>query len=1327
MAIDVYKPRGKTKASEPGAGVAAVYPVPIIGIVVDNIDNNHQGTIRIYPSDNLDKDATNSDNWLYCKRLAQFAGQTEATSAEDDFGEYAGNPSAYGQWNAPPDKGTKVICIFVNGDPNYGFYIGTSPETDTLSMIPAIGSAENVILNSGEADSYGGAVALPATTINTNNPEIADSPNFLTNAKPVHSYSASIMQQQGVIRDKYRGPISTSATREATSRVGWGVSTPGRPVYQGGLTDADFASRLGESPENYKIITRRGGHSLVMDDGDIIGKDQLIRLRTALGHQILMSDDGQMLSILHSNGQSYIELGKEGTVDVFATNSVNIRTQGDLNLHADETLNLNGKNVNINSSENMTFNADNSFSQRVGENYKLYALKNIEIKADAALGVEAVGQVGIKSSAELFNEGSKINLNSGIASLKPGAVDPIKVVEHPETLFDSVKGWATAPVKLSSIVSRAPAHMPWSAGNQGTDNKNNPDADANLPPAPAENIATLNAGLADGSLGGDTPAQNPVAAAGFELGAVSDSIDKNVTTSIIAGAAGKASSAFGLASKAGSLTNVVAGVATTATSLVVGAFGQTPSQMTSGGLLKPGADTMVNTLLNANSGNIASTAVTLGGTGSPTVTADALSSVMPQSAFTGVSGVNSASKLINSSTAQAQGVVQTLQKGQSALQTMGAVTGKEAPGGLGAVVSGTLTNTANAGKLGESASTVSSLINKASDISSGSLTDNLGGGASDVLNSMKTGATSIVDSQLAGAVGGITSALDTLSSGLELPGVGIDLNIGASASAFKSIINSFPKLEVGVPQDLNAIAGAAAAKVAGASAGMSASDLADPSTISDALASTVGAGSTEGLFSGATSAVTGGVQGIVDKASASAAGAISDAVSSVDSVGGSVTSLTQKGTLQAAANKVQTGATSMVSSAIASGVSQLPGGQKLSASVVNNAVNAVNPIADGLGPVTNALSGVAAKAFSGSDIGDSIAAGTSALGGISDFGSITDSVTGAIDSAKNALSGSLSPGAAAALKSALSSLTAGGGSTISLPVVAFNTYDRSSLTSLISNVLGNPIIPRPNLLGEISPEALGALAALKGLKKELTTDINALNTLSNNVAKKQKALFEAESLYPAGSPEIAAAQAAYSSAVTSPAYINLTAKVKSAQEGFRDISIPKSALPSETTNPFSSIESAIKEASSNEANKTKNITSSSIDEQGFERQTNDPVVEGEFGGTYASDNCDPTLYTANTYTNIIATIEKTQVPQPDIVIPEENIVDDGAPVIENTIDSIIGEPTDGAGGIGQDVAMGEGSYNVGMQNYYIGQGSYGYGQGNGVWTWDQMSVTWKLR
>jgi hypothetical protein len=53
-----------------------------------------------------------------------------------------------------------------------------------------------------------------------------------------------------------------------------------------------------------------------------------------------MSDSGNFFYIVHANGQTWIEFGVEGTVDVYATNSVNIRTKGDINLHADRDINM---------------------------------------------------------------------------------------------------------------------------------------------------------------------------------------------------------------------------------------------------------------------------------------------------------------------------------------------------------------------------------------------------------------------------------------------------------------------------------------------------------------------------------------------------------------------------------------------------------------------------------------------------------------------------------------------------------------------------------------------------------------------------------------------------------------------------------------------------------------------------------------------------------------------------------------------------------------------------------------------------------------------------
>ena len=1302
MSNDFFKPRGRLKKNRPGAGVASVIEVPVIGTVMSTVDPTHQGCIAVYLSENLDKNAYDSNNWIWVNKLATFFGNTEAIGPDVDFGSYAGNPSSYGQWNAPPDKLTKVICIFINGDPNYGFYRGSAPDPETLSMIPAVGSSDKVVLNEGEAQSYAGSPRLPATNINTNNKSVADSTDYLTAAKPVHSYTASIMQQQGILRDKYRGPISTSATRESSSRVGWGVSTPGRPVYQGGYTDETLASNLDTDPDSLRVVTRRGGHSLVMDDGDIIGRDQLIRLRTALGHQILMSDDGQMLSILHSNGQSYIELGKEGTVDVFSTNSINLRTQGDLNFHADNNINLNAKNVNLNSSENTTLNADKAFSQRVGEDYSLYSLQNIKIKADAAIALAATGQIGLTTGAEIFAEGSKIHLNDGAASLSPDVVEPIDIVMHPDTLFDETVGWAAALAKIPSITSRAPAHMPWMSANQGADVEINPSASAALPAEPSGNIANLNDNLDALGAQGDTGITNPTAAAGIsEVGAISDSLDKNVTSTLLAGVASDASkSQFG----------GEAGLNRDTLTATVGKFGQTPSQMSAGGILKPGADTLVNTLVSADVGNAQGQAIS-----------GAIPTVMKAPGlFTGKSGVNTVDQLLGSKSAQAKSVVSTLQKGQSALQSVGAITGKEAPGGLGAVVSGTISSVASTGNLGDNVSSVTGAINKVTD--GGGISGAVTGATQGVLDTMKSGAKSIVASQLSGAVGGVSKALNTLGSALPDLGVGIDTNIGASASSFKSIVASFGTLESGPdkPQDLTALAGAAAAKVAGASAGMKAPDLADTSTITDALATTVGAGSIEGAFSSATSGATNSVQGIVNQASSAASGAISSAVSDVKSVSSNAETLTQQGTLQNAASQVQRQATATISSTIASGVSNLPGGQKLGTSVVNNAKDSVNQIADGLGGVTDSLSSLGASAFSGTDVGGLVAKGESGLGAIGSLGSVKDNLIGGLtdavgDAVGNAISGALSPGAAAALESALSALTAGGGSTIKLPTVALNTYDRSSITSLIDGVLGGAgsIIPKPNLLGIIPPGALSAAGALLSLRKSLSSDVKKLNKAQAEVATKQRAVFEAQSIFPAGSPEILAAEASYQSAATSPTLKALINKVESAKSQFgpaiSDV-VTASTPEAVNTNPFSDIEEAINTASVN--NDTINT------ESNLSQPTGDQYREST---VYLNSQGDVSnWYNENTYSNIIATTTKTFVSPPE---PAPAPVVPGEPVIENTVEAIIGEPTDGAGGFGQDVAIGNEMGQGGTYNYT------GYATGIGVinWKWDTISMAWEFK
>ena len=493
----------------------------------------------------------------------------------------------------------------------------------------------------------------------------------------------------------------------------------------------------------------------------------------------------------------------------------------------------------------------------------------------------------------------------------------------------------------------------------------------------------------------------------------------------------------------------------------------------------------------------------------------------------------------------------------------------------------------------------------------------------DTLNSIGQGAKSALASTLSGGTGGITKALDTLGK-VEMPSLPglpdinlagkFDADLGAAASSFRSITATFKPLEVGVPQDLGAIAEKIAGDVTAAAEGVTGGDLASLS---------VNTGLAENAIAGAK-----------DK---------------VASLAGSATSLANTGKLATAAKIVSKGASATTAAVAASGVSNLPGGQKIAGSVVDNAKGVSNAVADGLSSVTDQVGGIAAAAFSGKDpsagIKDLLGDAGSKLGGLS-----------------SKLSGALSPGAAAALVSALASLTSGGGAVLKLPTVALNTFGtRESLSGLVDNVLGNPLIPRPNLLGIIPDDALSAFKSLKSLKASLAEKTKTVASEEKKIAGKQAKYAELLSTLPAGSPEIEKAKQEYESAVNSPAYKNAILEAKAVTEAIGK-GIEPAVQVATPSNQFSKLEELITTTAENEASNALNNESNS--------------------------NAAPELTQLVDLTDTFNPIFDDGLNTYSVVTDEEVVIPGGEAVVDNTVDGVVGPPTvppnipGGGGGIG---------------------------------------------
>lgn len=1042
MPTNIIKTTGPIKSADPSVGGGPKWNYPIFGVVKDNIDATRSGKIKVLLSDGGPLDSDNSANWITVSYLSSFFGKVAASGGQgkDDNGSYTSNPSSYGQWQAPPDIGTTVVCIFINGDPNYGFYIGSVPEAEVLHMVPAIGSSDYIVPNEGEANSYGGATRLPATNMNTNNSSQANDSNFNQSPRPVHSYTASIMHQQGILRDPVRGPISTSASREPVSRVGWGVSSPGRPIYEGGYDDSTLSNNIGDGaePAKLKIIARRGGHSIVMDDGDIIGKDQLIRIRTALGHQILMSDDGQTLMILHSNGQSYVELGKEGTVDIYSTNSFNVRTQGDINLHADRNINIHAmENLNI-QAKNIQTNSEQATKIRSGSDINIAATGKVTGLAGGAIAWGAAGDISLVGGGQAYVNGSKVNLNSGAPSTNPDSLSPIPLVAQTDTLFDKEKGFIASPGKLLTITSRTPAHAPWANAGQGVDIQNSMDADDNLPAA-ASGAADATNQEADAA-NPQAPDVATVASAPNSTPAASASLDKNVTAAAVASTATSAAKG---ALKQATVAGATVVQTDQGTCAAVGPMALTPGQLELGGAIKPGASTMVNALINSGKN---------------------ISQSMPDSIFTKNTNINS---FIKDVPAQANTLVNTFKKAQTALGAVGVLTGKESPTqitglvmsaatvGVGPTIAAIhqsnltninptslVTSAAKLTKLTSNIPNISNITDKAKSIAggvngitssltgslsgplngkisslagatTGTLTNaangaignvlnkassltNIGGQAQNALKAIGSGSAAAKLTESIGGLGGIQSALTAMGNVPTLSGL-VNQSQGIAKSAFNAVKQGLKPFKANIPQNLTQIAK-------------------DNASASAMLAETSGSQVSSSLLNKTGGALGGNllskVTGTVGEISALARNA-SGIVNSVASVNNSVAAIT--GSISAGSNILSTAAggaraiTSTINnvSSVVNTISRNVTGSAINTSIggVQNAVSAVHSLSGAASALTSggglpALSNAAVILQRGASASTSsiFASGLSSLpGNINTVANIVNKASGALN------------------------------------------------------------------------------------------------------------------------------------------------------------------------------------------------------------------------------------------------------------------------------------------------------------------------------------------
>lgn len=449
------------------SGKSNVGPGPYLARVISHLDPSRMGSLEV----SLLRDQGNTlgeDTQTYIVRCAmpffgytayEFMGENTTKNGSSTNDAYNDTQKSYGMWFVPPDVGVTVLVVFVNGDPSQGFWIGCIPSSFTNNMVPGIAASDQVDISPEDRRLYGSG-KLPVAEINRkvnakDNREI--DPNKIK--KPLHPFAARLLQQ-GLIEDDVRGITSSSSRREAPSMV-FGISTPGPLDKRSGAKKGKIGTKRHQSQH---FVSRLGGTQFVMDDGDdqflrtspasqgpmeyadalageqgvpTIPKDECVRLRTRTGHQILLHNSEDLIYIGNSRGTTWIELTSNGKIDIYARDSVSIRTSTDLNVTADRDINLTAiRDVNINAGRDYKMTAAFNSDVKVGVNSKV----DIGAQSDVYIGSNSLEFVGgslqVRVTSDQRNTtGGNLDINtSGNNTLTAGGTTDILSIKGDITL-----------------------------------------------------------------------------------------------------------------------------------------------------------------------------------------------------------------------------------------------------------------------------------------------------------------------------------------------------------------------------------------------------------------------------------------------------------------------------------------------------------------------------------------------------------------------------------------------------------------------------------------------------------------------------------------------------------------------------------------------------------------------------------------------------------------------------------------------------------------------------------------------------------------------------
>jgi hypothetical protein len=186
-------------------------------------------------------------------------------------------------------------------------------------------------------------------------------------------------------------------------------------------------------------------------------KHSRFRIKTAEGHQILLDDTNERIYISTCVGRTWIELDKDGHVNIFGADSISMRSGKDINMYADGSIHMEAdKGVHIKANKE-DVRVMSGADIHILSNKSIYATacSDLHLAAEAKLNISSIADLNIKSSANYvassdggfdMKGGGTMKLTSPTLNLNGAAAKTAKTADC-----------ATNPTAPNIV----PGHEPW--------------------------------------------------------------------------------------------------------------------------------------------------------------------------------------------------------------------------------------------------------------------------------------------------------------------------------------------------------------------------------------------------------------------------------------------------------------------------------------------------------------------------------------------------------------------------------------------------------------------------------------------------------------------------------------------------------------------------------------------------------------------------------------------------------------------------------------------------------------------------------------------------